>query len=225
MSDDNRDDTKTGATQGDAGQGYVTADQLNETLTSFRDGLFGMMRGELKKLQPSQPSEQTRSESKPETGKKQSDTPPQIQQMQAELEAMKLRTSFAELAADAGLSKEQRSRLEKSFMAEKPEDPASWLAEWTPVLGKTEAADQPVEKAEQMRKPTSTAPVPKGTDAGEASDSVLKWSKEDLRRDMEVKAPVPNDPFDIRNKPYYQELRKRVHAQLAKTRVYIGPEK
>jgi hypothetical protein len=73
--------------------------------------------------------------------------------------------------------------------------------------------------------PAPGVPAPAAPNAqGETSNDIMRWTKDDYRREMDRKAAVPHDPWDIRNRPFHKAIRQQAEARLRDVRVLLGPQ-
>lgn len=226
MSDDSKDTVATTATgetaasAADSGKSYVTPDQLQD----FGKNLLGDIRKTVAGMLKTQPA---KTESKPKAEPSQADSGgDEIAKLRADLEASQQREKFREAAADLSLSKEQRRLLEKLASVDKPDNLPEWLVEQAKALGPA-AADQSKETATMPDKRRSATDVPAtaGHTPGAPGDNVLSWSKEEYDRQFALKAKVPANKYDIRNREFHREIRRRAEAEMSKTSIYVGPNK
>lgn len=71
--------------------------------------------------------------------------------------------------------------------------------------------------------PASNTGAPMATSAGQADPSnVTQWSTEDYERQLQLKAPVPHNRYDIRNRAFYREIRLNAERHMANTRIGLG---
>lgn len=192
---------------GDADQpSYVTQEQIGavieEKLKGAMDSMFGMVRKMTADAAP-KPAD-PKPDAKPPTP---DENAAAIRQELDEIKAQRLFDRTVPTDMDA----KERATLERLFAAESPEDPAAWLA--TELTGRAP--------------PTTPNPAPghlapKGAPpAGDTSSDILKWTKEDYAREYDAKAAQPQDKFDIRNKPFYSEIRKKAQARLKDVRILL----
>lgn len=214
--------TQTGENQSaaDSGASFVTPDQLADfgknLMGDIRKTVAGML-----KTQPVNPEPKPRAEAKTRDGDSES------AQLRAELEQMKAREMFRDAASDFSFSKEQSEMLRQLASIEKPENLSEWLSEKAKVFGSPKESAPPTQTAtmaEKTRSATDT-PAPAGHTPSNPGDDVTRWSPEEYQRQFQMNAPVPSNPYDIRNRSYYKEIRKRAEAQMARTSVWIGPNR
>lgn len=193
--------------KGDADQpSYVTQEQLGtvieEKLKGATDAMFGMVR-KMTADASSKPAD-PKPEAKPATP---DETAAAIRQELDELKAQRL----FDRTVPADMDAKERATLERLFVAENPEDPAAWLA--TELTGRAT--------------PTTPNPAPghlapKGAPpAGDTSSDILTWTPEDYAREYEAKAAEPQNKYDIRNKPFYSEIRKKAQARLKDVKILL----
>jgi hypothetical protein len=197
----------TGAPAADAGQTpqYVTQEAFTEQFKSLQDGLFSMVRKMNQSPEsPKQPAPQQKSE------------PAKPDQQLADMQA---RIDFLE-QAPKGLAPAQQKAMFDLYRVQQPEDRAAWFESTSKLF-----ALEPAVKPENVNQPApaSDAGAPKSTSANETDPSnVTQWSKEDWERQFALKAPVPHNRYDIRNREFHREVRRNAEKHMANTRIALG---
>lgn len=205
------DDGDTGDTTADAGQTpqYVTQEAMAEQFKGLQDGLFSMVRKMIpqKTESPNTPAP-TKSEAKPDGQ--------QMADLQAQIDFLK--------GAPKGLSQDAQDAMFDLYRAQKPDDPAEWFASKSKLFA-MEPTVKPEAKPNQQS-PAVDAATPKATDAHEVdANDVTQWSAEDYARQFSLKAKVPHNRYDVRNREFYREIRRSAERKMAQTRIQLGGRK
>ena len=220
MSDEHSNGDDTGETlQADAGQSpqYVTEQAMQENFKSLQDGLFSTMR---KMLTQKPAAQQKEAPSKSET--------PQNQDAQT-LADMQAQIDFLR-GAPQGLTQDAQDAMFDLYKAQKPDDPAEWFESTSRLFATApiapEVKQQETQTQQTQHPPASNSGAPKATSAGEVdANDVTKWSQEDYNRQFSLKAPVPHNRYDIRNREFYREIRRSAERKMAQTKISLGGRK
>jgi hypothetical protein len=72
----------------------------------------------------------------------------------------------------------------------------------------------------------SNAGAPLHTSAGQVNPrDVTQWSHEDYERQFQLKAAVPHNRYDVRNRAFHREVRLSAEAAMARTKIQLGGRK
>lgn len=217
MSDENTGDTPGEQTAGDAGQQqqqtpdpqYVTADQFKD----MQDSLFSMVR-KMSTQQPAPPKQPD-----PKRSDKPADAQGQeLADMRAELDFMKM--------APEGMPTDSKSAMFDLYRVQQPaaEDAAAWFEKTSRLFKSQEMAQvKPQDNSTPQPPPASDAGAPKATSANETDpNNVMNWTEEDYSRQFNLKAKVPHNRYDVRNREFYREVRRNAERQMANTKIQLG---
>jgi hypothetical protein len=222
MADDGTTEAQTGEQQaGDAGQQpkYLTEDALDAKLKGFQDSLFSMVR----KMSGAAPTSEKRQESKQQRTEPTTKAP--TEDVHQRLAAIESKERFLEAVADLGLNKAQMAKARRLWDAEAPSDVNVWAKEVRDLFGAGGDSVQ-TQNAEPEQKAVSRPPTPPaGTTAGDAGADVTRWTHEDYERQFALKAKVPSNKYDIRNREFYREVRRRAEASMLGTRIQLDTKR
>lgn len=204
---------------GDADQSTpLTADAMRGMLDEWKNGMFAMAR----KIAEDTASKATETQADPEPP---IDPDPKDGGDEAAVLRREMRNLQREMQFNSELAKHQASldpreveTLTRIFKLERPADPVAWL--------QAELESRPTPKQPQTPDPAPGHPAPKGAQPlGDTSADILTWTREDYDREFQTKAPYPANKYDIRNRPFYADVRRRAEARLKDVEVdLLDPE-